>query len=937
MSIKQYTLLGLSALFFSGLQAQLNVVTSPNVTICQPQPVTLTASAPAVPSTTAYSIMSIPWAPETIGGTVVSLSDDAATGALSIGFTFCFLGQSYTQFYIGSNGWISFSPGQPATYTSAPIPSTIASVPKNCIMGPWQDWHPGIAPGNFIKYQTIGTAPFRKLVVTYDNIPMYSCTSTLGRFQIVCHETTNIIENHLYNKPFCSWAGGTATQGIHNAAGTIAYVTPGRNSSVWTAVNESWRFSPSGPSGNIVWTVGGQTVGTGTSISVLPSQTTTYTASLEQCGSQVTPGQVTVTIEPSPVQGNPIITPTSCTEAIGNITVSLNPNFTDPVQFQWNDPNNTVGPGLVNIPSGQYSVQVTNLASGCTFTQTFNPVFPQPIQLNLSSQNESCTGLNNGQVSVAATGGSTPLQIFWEELEVSQPTVSGVGPGTYNVTVVDQFNCQATGSVDVNTLVNLILEPYALNISCAGQADGQAGVNVTGGQPNYTFQWSDPQGQTTQIAAGLSEGEYTVVVSEASGCTGTATIQVTEPDLLIASVASVQDALCFGQSTGQASITVSGGTGQLSYVYNGQALSNPATTLAAGDYSVVVSDANGCSSNLQVSIGQPSQLTVTATGTNPLCFGATTGSASASANGGVGGYTYSWTNSTSTSATATSLPSGSYTVTVLDGNGCSANASVNLTQPPALVAQIQSTPATCGLSDGTASASASGGTGAYTFNWPAISQQGASAQNLAAGSYQVVVTDANGCVGNSTVVISETDFPDAVIIPSETTGYAPLEITFQNESSNASSYEWDFGDGQIITTTGNNSVSHVFTANSEFQEYQVIVTATNDGGCTDQFAMIIQVFGLSSIETYNVFSPNGDGINEIFTFTTRSMRDLECTIFNRWGKEVHSWKGVDGGWDGSAPNGDDCPSGTYYYIVKATGFDGKNYDLEGNVTLLRQK
>ena len=195
--------------------------------------------------TTTYLAQNIPFAPSPATGTQVFLSDDAVSAMLPIGFSFCFYGNTYTNFYIGSNGWISFSAGQPATFTSAPIPSTAFGVPKNCIMGPWQDWHPGV--GGQIRYQTQGTAPCRRLVVSFTSLPFFSCTSTLGTFQIVLYEGTNIIENHITNKPACTqWAGGTAVQGIHNLPGTAAGTVPGRNSTAWTTTNNAWRYTPNG-------------------------------------------------------------------------------------------------------------------------------------------------------------------------------------------------------------------------------------------------------------------------------------------------------------------------------------------------------------------------------------------------------------------------------------------------------------------------------------------------------------------------------------------------------------------------------------------------------------------------------------------------------------------------------------------------------------------
>ncbi len=194
--------------------------------------------------TTTYLVENIPFSPLPNAGTQVFLGDDQVSGALPIGFSFCFFGNTYTNFYIGSNGWISFSPGQPTTFTSATIPNVGGTVPKNCVMGPWQDWHPGV--GGQIRYQTQGTAPCRKLVVTFNVVPFFSCTGTTGTFQFILNEGTNIIENHITNKQFCSWAGGTATQGIHNLPGSVAFTVPGRNNSVWTATNDAWRYVPNG-------------------------------------------------------------------------------------------------------------------------------------------------------------------------------------------------------------------------------------------------------------------------------------------------------------------------------------------------------------------------------------------------------------------------------------------------------------------------------------------------------------------------------------------------------------------------------------------------------------------------------------------------------------------------------------------------------------------
>ena len=263
-------------------------------------------------ATTAYTVASIPFAAPTNTGTQLFMSDDSQQGPFNIGFTFCFFGQTYTQFWVGSNGWISFSAAQPTTFTSAPIPGAGGGIPVNCIMGPWQDWHPGV--GGQIRYQVQGVAPCRRLVVSWIGMPMFSCTSTTGTFHIVIHESTNVIENHIQSKQFCAWAQGTAVQGIQNATGTVAVTVPGRNSTQWTATNDAWRWTPAGPAVLPIptWFQVGNPVaiGQGTTITVTPPAAgalytcrliyPTCNAGWASCNATAGPGPDTVFVQPGP-------------------------------------------------------------------------------------------------------------------------------------------------------------------------------------------------------------------------------------------------------------------------------------------------------------------------------------------------------------------------------------------------------------------------------------------------------------------------------------------------------------------------------------------------------------------------------------------------------------------------------------------------------------
>jgi gliding motility-associated-like protein len=422
--------------------------------------------------TTNYGVTQIPYVSQTNTGTLVNLSDDSQAGPFNIGFTFCYFGQTYTQFYIGSNGWISFSAGQSTTFTSTPIPNVAVTTPKNCIMGPWQDWNPGI--GGQIRYQVQGTAPCRKLVVSWVNVPMFSCTNLLGTFHIVIYESTNVIENHIQNKPNClQWAGGTAVQGIHNLPGTTAISVPGRNSSQWTAQNDARRWTPSGPvvTPTLTWFQVGNPnpIGTGPTITVTPPPAgANYTcqfvypicntgwSNCNLAGGGLGPD--TVFVQPGPPQlPNPtVVFQDPLCNGDCNGTIDVTPNGgTGVITISWTTPNN--GFNLTSLCAGNYNYNLID-AAGCTYNGSVtlnNP--PVVIVSTITGSDTVCISSNNELYSVVNQPGYTyiwqtignitsgqntnTITVDWS----SQP--SGFIPGSVQVTAYNQNNCPSLPSV----------------------------------------------------------------------------------------------------------------------------------------------------------------------------------------------------------------------------------------------------------------------------------------------------------------------------------------------------------------------------------------------------------------------------------------------------------------------------------------------------------
>lgn len=404
-----------------------------DATVCPTQTVTINdcnnIGGGSTVSPAQYAVVTIPYAPDPFNlGTPITLSDDAVSAVQNIGFSFCFFGNTYTQFYIGSNGWIGFTAGQTTAFTSATIPSAAANIPKNCIMGPWQDWHPGIGNGPYIRYQVLGTAPTRRLVVSWNNCPMFSCTSTLGTFQIVLFETTNNIETRMQSKPNCpGWAGGTAVHGIHNLAGNAAVVVPGRNSTQWTTTNNAWRFTPQAVWGNTL----GQTFpynGGVLNINTVPPGTTGYFLK-SGCSTGGTGNAISDTTWITVANPTLTISSTSdtCTQNIATATaVPVGAN--GPYIYSWS-PIASSSATLNNIGAGTYTVNMID-ANGCiaNASVTIGDIITTPSNI-FNINNVSCYGLNDGSINSQ----NSTYTYVWSNGGTNQ-SITNLSIGTYTVT-----------------------------------------------------------------------------------------------------------------------------------------------------------------------------------------------------------------------------------------------------------------------------------------------------------------------------------------------------------------------------------------------------------------------------------------------------------------------------------------------------------------------
>lgn len=502
-----------------------SITAYPDTTICSSESVTLFASVDGSYGTEAYTYASIPYAPEPVGGTVVNMVDDTHTGPFPIGFDFCFFGEVYDEFYIASNGWISFTTPTGAMDVNwtpdGPIPSAAANVPKAAVFAPWTDWHTGLCT-NCIYREITGVAPFRKLIVTFDEVPLFSCTGFEGTFQIVLYETTNKIANHLTHVDVCAaWDLGIAVQGIQNETGSEAYAVAGRNATDWSADDESWMWLPDA----ITWyeTATGIVVGTGDTITVTPAVTTTYTAEVTLCDGSVVSDDVTVTIT-TPYDVTIDQQQIVCNGA-GNawIDVDVTGNV-NPVSYSWSTGATTDSIG--GLGPGTYTITILE-EDGCAYVEDI--VITEPPVLTIDTVltgDVTCFEGTDGYVELNPEGGVAPYLFSYDGATWQSDSVfSTMAAGTYTMTVQDAYGCTAT--ID-NVIIS---QPPSVLVDAGPDQTMPYGSSVllaaTTATPGVTLiQWSPPDflscTDCMQPTASPSfNTTYTITITDANGCIGT--------------------------------------------------------------------------------------------------------------------------------------------------------------------------------------------------------------------------------------------------------------------------------------------------------------------------------------------------------------------------------------------------------------------------------
>jgi hypothetical protein len=582
----------------------------------------------------------------------------------------------------------------------------------------------------------------------------------------------------------------------------------------------SYAWSPSGGAGA---TASGLAAGTYT-VTVADANTCTATSIV----TITAPTALIVNVAASAVTCNGLCNGTATATVTGG---------TPGYSYLWT-PGGFVTPTASGLCAGSYTVAVTD-ANGCVATSSFTISQPAAITIAQAQTAISCNGGANATATATASGGTGAFTYSWAPTGGTGSTATGLTVGAYTVTATDANACTATSTFTISQPAAITIAQAQTAVSCNGGANATATATASGGTGAFIYSWA-PTGGTGSTATGLTAGAYTVTATDANGCTATSTYTISQPSAIIVSVATTA-VTCNSLCDGTAMATTTGGTPGYTYLWMPSTQTAPiASGLCAGSYSVVATDANGCTATSSFTISQPSLLTASASATTVLCNGGTS-FVSVTPSGGTSPYSF-------IGAPSFTVPAGSYTYNISDGSGCTASVSITIAQPAAITSTQSFTVCAGGAVT----------VGASTYT--------------ASGTYTNVFTAFNTC--DSTVTTNLTVNPP-IDITTSTSGSA-LAAT-----ATGAAYQWlDCNNGNAIIT-GETAGTYTATTGGN---YAVSIT---ENGCVDTSACVsIVLTGIQSNEAAVnlILYPNpNDG-----AFIIQTNAEGSYSIVNELGQLVRS-------------------------------------------------
>jgi gliding motility-associated-like protein len=641
-----------------------------------------------------------------------------------------------------------------------------------------------------------------------------------------------------------------------------------------------------------------------------------YTVTITDANSEQTVVTKTIT-QPSQMVLAALIAAVQCpggSDGGADLTVT---NGNAPLSYLWS--NGQTNEDLAGVVSGSYMVTVTD-SSNCSVQGSV--VIPEPPAIGIDiaiTEDILCYGQSTAAVTANPTGGTGSFTYLWDDAGAQTTKIAtDLAAGRYSVQVTDENGCTRSDTTIISQPDSLSITAVLTDPLCAGSSDGSVIPTVSGGTPGFEYVWSNSVYQ--RFNTDIPAGTYTVTVSDNNNCTLVKDFVLTDPPPLVINTVDSVNATCYGYADGSVTIHAAGGTGILQYSADNGANfgDNPAIgSLPAGDYLLVAKDSNDCRSPVfPVTLSQWNAIVInTVDSVAVSCYGLADGSITINASGGTGALQYSNDNGVNfgPSPVFEPLPAGDYILLVKDDNDCRSSVHpVNLAETgPVVINTVDSTDISCyGLADGTLTINASGGTGTlhYSADNGANFDLSPEFGSLPAGDYALVVKDDHGCmtpvyavkisqpesfaIDTVEVILIDATHPGGSVTLESSGGITPATFVIVPDSSSNASGEFtglQAGDYRLLAYDARQCRSNVIT-----------LSIPEPG---------------TELTIYDAFSPNGDGKNDVWNILNIGYYP-KCTvkIFNSWGTTVFSSKGYGKPWDGKY-NGNDLPSGTYYYMI----------------------
>lgn len=583
---------------------------------------------------------------------------------------------------------------------------------------------------------------------------------------------------------------------------------------------------------------------------------------------------------------------------------------TPPYHYAWSNGSNS--PLVVNLARGTYLLTLTDF-NGCQTVQSYFLSQPTPLSLSVVEVTQpECVGDKNGEIIVAAAGGTAPYQYSWSEGDSADSILMNLPVGTYYAYATDANNCPPdTLEVVLSAISVLDLDILTTSPDCIGQTSGSISLQPNG-IPPFSYTWC--RGDTTPVINGLDTGFYCVRIEDGEGCLYDTSIVLTAPQVFQINTIVVQPT-CFATNDGLIDINLlQSGRPPFAFNWNDGATGATRLDLPDREYVVSISDAEGCLYiPPPITIQSPPRLELGLEGVGEIsCFGDTTGFIEVTVRGGSPPYSYNWVGQNYTGDDLFNIPAGSYRLLVQDANSCPIDTTFSLGQPPPLSASIDIL--ADDICEGGAvqklAAAVSGGAAPYTYQWSNGSSDTSLTEPTPA-DYILSVTDASGCTAESPSVKVDDN-----VEPFRLEQFSAKNISCYGAadgcltavaSGGYSNYRFHFSNGVIQQNVGDS----VTICGLSPGNYRVTVT-DQFTGCTAASTLLPisqpapLFFRRDSIEEVNCFSSNDGGI---YTTTTGGAAPYFYTWFDERDTLV-----------GTSADLLDVPAGKYIgYVTDANG------------------